>query len=312
MRKRVEFCMEKSIGEGNVDGLSLVAQFDQLVRNRAVLTAADGEEKFLAFVKGADGNRQRWEAAEFECDKLTEQLSKSTQEVSMLEGRLDQARGMLQAEVEGRRRAELERDMLAQKFQAVQSLVLEGSVGGARRSLHQQVSRILGTPETGGGPIFPSIHLDATPRAADRTDGSVLDVDDLSLDDTADLCQDSPLPPNSGRRSRSRGGRKRSRSKSQGRVLDRVEEWVEEQQGRLEERLEEASLVEEQERVRERMEEVKGAAGVAAALRSEVEELRKVEAEVEQLRKRRDEGKVEESKPSGPWRRSEWGKSCWS
>ena len=32
--------------------------------------------------------------------------------------------------------------------------------------------------------------------------------------------------------------------------------------------------------------------GVAAALRSEVEDLRKVEAEVEQLRKRRDEGKV--------------------
>merc|ERR1712192_37526 len=57
----------------------------------------------------------------------------------------------------------------------------------------------------------------------------------------------------------------------------------------------EASLVGEQERVRERMEEVK-AAGVAAALRNEVEELRKVEAEVEQLRKRRDEGKVEEVK----------------
>ena len=33
--------------------------------------------------------------------------------------------------------------------------------------------------------------------------------------------------------------------------------------------------------------------GVAAALRNEVEELRKVEAEVEQLRKRRDLGKVE-------------------
>merc|ERR1711934_701230 len=36
--------------------------------------------------------------------------------------------------------------------------------------------------------------------------------------------------------------------------------------------------------------------GVAAALRNEVEELRKVEAEVEQLRKRRDLGKVEEAK----------------
>ena len=258
MRKRVEFCIGKKMEEDD-EGLSLVAQFDQLVRNRAVLTAAEGEEKFLSFVKGADGNRQRWEAAEVECEKLTEQLTKSTQEVSMLEGRLDQARGMLQTEVEGRRKAELERDMLAQKFQAVQSLVLEGS-GGARRSLHQQVSRILGTPET-GGPIFPSIHLDATSRN-DRTDGSVLDVDDLSLDDTADLCQDSPLPLNSGRRSRSRGGRKRSRSKSQGRVLDRVEEWVEEQQGRLEERLEEACIEEEQERVKERMNEVKGAAGI--------------------------------------------------
>ena len=92
-------------------------------------------------------------------------------------------------------------------------------------------------------------------------------------------------------------------------MFTRVEEWVEEQQGRLEERLEEASQEEEQEKVKERMGEIKGAAGfvdchdslftsmdtspgVAAALRSEVEELRKVEAEVEQLRKRRDEGKV--------------------
>ena len=260
MRKKVDFCIGKNVEEEE-ESISLVAQFDQLVRNRAVLTAADGEEKFLAFVKGADGNRQRWEVTEVECEKLTEQLSKSSQEVSMLEGRLEQARGMLQTEVEGRRRAESERDMLAHKFQAVQSLVLEGSAGGVRRSLHQQVSRILGTPETGVAPIFPSIHLDATPRAADRTDQSILDVNDLSLDDTADLCQDSPLPPNSGRGSRSRGGRKRSRSKSQGRVLDRVEEWVEEQQGRLEERLEEASLVEEQDRVRERMAEVKEAAG---------------------------------------------------
>ena len=259
MRKKVEFCIGKNV-EGE-ESLSLVAQFDQLVRNRAVLTAAEGEEKFLAFVKGADGSRQKWEAAEIECEKLTEKLSKSTQEVFMLESRLEQARGMLQTEVQGRRRAESERDLLAQKFQAVQSLVLEGSAGGVRRSLHQQVSRILGTPETGGGaPIFPSIHLEATTTRADRTDTSVLDVDDLSLDDTADLCQDSPLPPNSGRRSQNQ--RKRSRSKSQGRVLDRVEEWVEQQQGRLEERLEEASLAEEQDRVRERMAEVKGAAGV--------------------------------------------------
>ena len=44
-------------------------------------------------------------------------------------------------------------------------------------------------------------------------------------------------------------------------MFTRVEEWVEEQQGRLEERLEEASQEEEQEKVKERMGEIKGAAG---------------------------------------------------
>ena len=44
-------------------------------------------------------------------------------------------------------------------------------------------------------------------------------------------------------------------------MFTRVEEWVEEQQGRLEERLEEASQEEEQEKVKERIGEIKGAAG---------------------------------------------------
>ena len=44
-------------------------------------------------------------------------------------------------------------------------------------------------------------------------------------------------------------------------MFTRVEEWVEEQQGRLEERLVEASQEEEQEKVKERMGEIKGAAG---------------------------------------------------
>ena len=110
-RKRVEFCDGKD-KEAAQDGLSLVAQFDQLVRNRRVLTASDGEEKFLAFVKGADTTRQRWEATEAQCEKLADQLVKSNQEVSMLEGRLDQARGMLQTEVE------------SQPFPSIGSLVL--------------------------------------------------------------------------------------------------------------------------------------------------------------------------------------------
>ena len=54
-------------------------------------------------------------------------------------------------------------------------------------------------------------------------------VEDLmsSFDDTLELCRDSPVA-----RARSQGARKRSRSG--GRVLDRVEEWVEDQQARVE------------------------------------------------------------------------------
>ena len=77
VRKKVEFCDGKD-KEAAQDGLSLVAQFDQLVRNRRVLTASEGEEKFLAFVKGADTTRQRWEATEAQCEKLADQLVKRT------------------------------------------------------------------------------------------------------------------------------------------------------------------------------------------------------------------------------------------
>ena len=48
-----------------------------------------------------------------------------------------------------------------------------------------------------------------------------------SFDDTLELCRDSPVA-----RARSQGARKRSRSG--GRVLDRVEEWVEDQHARVE------------------------------------------------------------------------------
>merc|ERR1719153_956420 len=59
--------------------LSLTAQFDQLVRIRNVLTGGEAEERII-------------------------ELTKSAQEVSLLEFKLEQAREMLQKEIELRKK----------------------------------------------------------------------------------------------------------------------------------------------------------------------------------------------------------------
>jgi len=166
--------------------MSLTAQFDQLVRNRAVLASGEGEQAFLGFVRGAAVTRGRWEAAEVECQRLAIELTRSDQEVSLLAARLEAARGMLEQEGEARRRAEQDRELLAGKLSAVQQLVMGGA--GGRQGLTQQMSRILATPEAA---IFPTIHLGDT--RVNRTQGSeVVTVEDLmsSFDDTLELCRD--------------------------------------------------------------------------------------------------------------------------
>jgi hypothetical protein len=163
-----------------------------------VLATPDTEQRFLEFVQGAGRARQRWEHAELECQRLAIELARSSQEVgarppaartvpqvSLLEARLAQARGMLEAEGQARRRAEQARDLLAEKFAAVQRLVLAEGPGHA---LHQRVSTLLGAPD----PLFDPVILPDLP-AGDRTEDSVYNVSQLSFDDTMDLCQDSPL-----------------------------------------------------------------------------------------------------------------------
>ena len=53
--------------EENTTNLSVVAAFDDLVRNSSVLTSGS-EGEFLQFIN-SEVSRQRWEYAEFECQK---------------------------------------------------------------------------------------------------------------------------------------------------------------------------------------------------------------------------------------------------
>jgi len=199
--------------------LSLTAQFDQLVRIRNVLTGGEAEERFLEFTLDTQKNRRRWENSELECHRLNIELTKSAQEVSLLEFKLEQAREMLQKEIELRKKAEQDRDRLATKVCEVQNLVLSDNQLGRHTGLLKQMSGIVQSPFSplGGykGNMLPSVNVgDSSVPGNTTPQGSVHNVYDLTFDDTGELCQDSPLQVT---RAGTHYGRRKTRSRSQGR-----------------------------------------------------------------------------------------------
>ena len=72
--------------------VSLTSQFDELVKNRKILTSGQTEKKFLTFSINAEKNRQKWGIAEVECQILIIELEKSLEEISSMKCKLKQAR----------------------------------------------------------------------------------------------------------------------------------------------------------------------------------------------------------------------------
>ena len=118
-------------------GMAVVAEFDQLVRNCGVLTSGEGEEKFLEFFISSATSWQRKDGPVENSERLASELTSSTQKIALLQWRLERAQGMQQAEVEGRMKAQQDRDFLASKLSKVRRLV-EG--GGSK----EQVRRVIG------------------------------------------------------------------------------------------------------------------------------------------------------------------------
>jgi len=204
--------------------LSVLAAFDDLVRNTSVLT--DGSEaEFLNFVGNSEVSRQRWEHAELECQRLSIELTKCSQDMSNLEQKLKQARLMLDTELHLRKRAEAERDKLASHLQFLKQLVMDTDNNFGMDEV--TINKIRGFDVCGGGgrahtnifsPGLTSEAMNGRIGAIDLTEASVLDVEDMSfdIDDTADLCESRTRAGTNFKieKEETLGRRKRSRSAS--------------------------------------------------------------------------------------------------
>ena len=98
-----------SIKDSSDDAQSLVIMFDDLKRNGKVLSDGAGEDKFLQFAINQELCRRRWVASEEEAQRLRIELQKAEQENKKLEMKLAQAREMLAAETNLRKKADNDR-----------------------------------------------------------------------------------------------------------------------------------------------------------------------------------------------------------
>jgi len=165
--------------------ISLLATFDDLQRNNQILLEAS-EEEFLQFVNGVTKWKERWENTELECQRLSIELTKQYQEVRNLERKLEHARGLLDDELAQRRRAEEERDRLADHLTLLRQLVLDDKlVDQVTLKKIQNLDKNL--PRTYSNVLSPGL----VREAEDMTVGSIHNVDDLSFDDTLGLVDES-------------------------------------------------------------------------------------------------------------------------
>ena len=201
---------------------SLLTEFDDLLRNEKILTDGQAEEEFLQFVRNSDLNRRTWERSELECQRLSLELAKSNHEKLGLETKLAQARTLVDNEAHARKRAEAERDRLLNQLDRFKQLIcdLDDVDDGTLKKLKNfdTFNATEGRLSGGYGNVLsPGLMREAANcrrRSINMTDGSVLDVDDLSFDETHDLCASRTRAGTSFRKMsvESRESRKRSRS----------------------------------------------------------------------------------------------------
>jgi len=200
--------------------LSILAVYDEMVRNGAIL-AEGSEAEFLSYVENSEVSRQRWEHAELECQRLSIELTKCSQDITTLEHKLKHARLMLDNELHLRKKAEAERDKMANQLQLLKQLVMETDNNGMDEVT---INKIRGLDVCGVKPSYTNIlspgltreALNVRVSAVNLTEASVLDVDDLSfdIDDTAGLCESRTRAGTNFRSERDEGMTRRKRSRS--------------------------------------------------------------------------------------------------
>lgn len=185
--------MSKSTSKEAENQLSVVAAYDDLVRNSAILSEGS-EKEFLKFVVNSEVSRQRWEHAELECQRLSIELTKCSQDINSMEHKLNHARAMLDTELHLRKKAEAERDRLAGQLQVLRQLVMDTDHGLDEVTMDKIRSLDRCGVRTNTNILSPGLTREAMNcrrSAINLTEASVLDVEDLSfdVDDTLGLCE---------------------------------------------------------------------------------------------------------------------------
>ncbi|CAB4061526.1 RACGAP1 [Lepeophtheirus salmonis] len=161
--------------------LSIVAAFDDLVRDSKVLSEGSAEEEFLEFVKNAEEWRGRWAHAEVECQRLQTEMSKIMNEISLKDFKIQQARNFVEEERKRRQVAENERDALRNHIQILRDFILgeNNEINDVTRGKDPRRLR------AGHGRLLAPKHHTLN-RLTEESAESILDVSDLSYDETCD------------------------------------------------------------------------------------------------------------------------------
>ncbi|CAK8694926.1 rac GTPase-activating protein 1-like isoform X2 [Clavelina lepadiformis] len=180
-----------SLDEEAFRKLSLVQQFDEVIRTYKVLTESSCEKEFLQFAQHFEACCKKWNSSEYKCAELQEKLTKSEAEKNALMIKLKHARRQIEVEMRGRQQAEQDRDELSQQIALVRELLLSDTPSGTLSEEQQRKLDFLNASR------FQSPR--GSSRAARRLDpidetGSMLsDYSDISFDVTEDDLDGSHL-----------------------------------------------------------------------------------------------------------------------
>ena len=180
---------------------SLVLQFDELIRRNQILLEPS-EDQFLTFLNSNQQTIKRVKEVEDENARLHNELGKSVAESRGLEQRLQQARNLLSETSSRVRRAEQERDVVAQKFDLMRELLVEEQGNTLNNETRQKLNKLHASVSSlkSGVKVYhsPDANELSVVNELESTSGSILDASDLSFDATCDPTLDE---------SRTRSGR---------------------------------------------------------------------------------------------------------
>jgi len=216
--------------------LSLLAQFDDLVRNGNSLSTGQ-EDEMISLLRQHDNARKLWQSLSEDHNRCDNRLKKLSSERTALETQLKHARRQIDIEIERRVSAEKARNSLERQIGLVRDLLVDKKNNSIMTDFdRERLAPVLGStsslkalaedPLAQGVGAGLGLHLGqggapptrTTPKRAldpiNESSNSILD-DDISYDRTEDedylnsaLCGNESLP--TGREGRRSGGKRRS------------------------------------------------------------------------------------------------------